>query len=56
MYLAVYDDEGTIIKLVSEDADVGTMGDTAEVSVAADAGTGNTVKAFFWDDRMVPVK
>lgn len=56
LYLAVYDDEGTIIKLVSEDADVGTMGDTAEVSVAADAGTGNTVKAFFWDDRMVPVK
>ena len=56
LYLGVYDKNGALVSVASETADLGTMGESAEISVSADAGTGNTVKAFFWDDRMVPVK
>lgn len=56
LYLGVYDESGALVSVASETADLGTMGESAEISVSADAGTGNTVKAFFWDDRMVPVK
>ncbi len=53
LYLAVYNADGALINAELKNIDLSAA---SQEELSTNAGIGNKVKAFLWDDNMVPVK